>query len=87
MFLMLICENIGLCENIGHRALSEIASDSIRWCKLSVANEMCHNGTIDALKTPDTRNLCHLCKDSLHFRRPRDTRSSRTTVSLGASKY
>jgi hypothetical protein len=81
MFIMLIC------EKIGHRALSEIASDYIRWCKLSVANEMRHNGTIEAVKTRDTRNLCQLCKDFLHFRRPRDIFSYRATLSLGASKF
>jgi hypothetical protein len=41
--------------------------------QVQLAVAMHHNGTIEAVKTSNTRNLCHLCKDSLHFHREQQT--------------
>jgi hypothetical protein len=65
------------CKNIDWRILSENPSDRVKLCKLPRAKlrlHMFHNGTVGSAKTRDTRKLCQLCKDYLHFDRLHDSR-------------
>jgi hypothetical protein len=53
---------------------------------MNALRQMYHNGTIGAVKTRDMRNLCQLCKDSLHFHWRHDTRLHRSKYKLGGCK-